>query len=253
MIFITFFLTTITNTAFPIDPPETDDSLKKAEEYQANIPIEVIRKVELPKGYHEGLFIEGNKMWVNNGEKGKTWIIDLSSGKVISEIEPPGTFSEGISAAPDGKFWITDWDTKKLYLTKIEENKMIPVSEKSLEPGRPTGVVWNGSNLYVITWTRGIGTKYHLLKMDKEGNILHKVRIKRIHEPSQLAWDGKNLWISSWYNQRVYKIDVNTLQIVGHFRSPVNETTGIVWDGKYMWVTGTKSDLYQVKLGAPSE
>ena len=134
IILIFFFLTAASGPVFAETPAQTDDSLKKAEEYQANIPVKVIRKVELPKGYHEGLFIDGNNMWVNNGEKGKTWIIDLSSGKVISEIEPPGTFTEGISGAPDGKFWITDWDTKKLYLTKIEENKMIPVSERSLEP-----------------------------------------------------------------------------------------------------------------------
>ena len=222
--------------------------ITKADSYQKNIPVKLLKKIPLPEGYHEGLFYDGSNIWVNNGEKGNTWVVDITSGEVISEIEPVGTFTEGLTKTPEGDYWLTDWDAKKVYHVEIIGNSMKPVFELSVAPAHPTGIVWNGNSLHLITWTRGMGTKYHLIQMDKEGKILRKNQIKGISEPSQLAWDGKNLWISSWYNQRVYRVDVSIFQITGYFRSPAKKTTGIVWDGEHLWVTGTKADLYMLKI-----
>ena len=222
--------------------------LERAETYQSDIPVKIIKKVPLPKGYHEGLFWDGENIWVNNGENKNTWIIDPDTGELLSQITPPGTFSEGITMADDGSFWITDWDDKKLYKVKVEGGKMAVEYDILLEPARPTGVVWTGENLYVLTWVRGMGTKYYLMQLGEDEHMFRKMRIKRIHEPSQLAWDGKHLWITSWFSQLVYKIDVDTFRALGSFKSPVSDTTGIAWDGKYFWITGTRSDLYQVEL-----
>jgi len=235
--------------AFPEAPVPEVKVLKKAKNYQSMIPAKRIRKIALPKGYHEGLLIDGDNIWVNNGEGQNTWVVDLASGSVVSEIEPVAAFSEGITAAGSGKYWITDWTAKKLYRVKIEEKRMIAESEVSLAPSRPTGVVWNGRHLYLLTWTRGIlGTRYHLLKMDEEGNVLDKFRIEDISEPSQMAWDGEHIWISSWFDRRVYKIDIEAAEIKGYFRSNIKNLTGIAWDGKSFWATGTKADLYQIEL-----
>ncbi len=213
------------------------------------IPAKVLTKVTIPKGYHEGLYFDGKNIWVNNGQKGKTWVIDTSSGKVTGEIDPAGTFTEAITSKGKDKYFVTDWDLKKIYTARIENKNMLAENEASLAPAHPTGAIWDGKNLFVITWTRSLaGTKYRLLKMDEKFNILKSDRIKKIHEPSQLAWDGKFLWISSWYNGRIYKVDAQTLEILGYFRSPVKKTTGIAWDGKYFWVTGTYGDLYKMEV-----
>lgn len=248
----------LTPTAFffsvfiALTPPKAcardDKAFEKSDDHAAMIPARLIRKIKLPAGYHEGLFVEKNRIYVNNGEGGKTWVVDMASGELISQIEPAGTFSEGITGAPSGGYWVTDWDAKKLYFVKIENNKMLPESEVSMAPSHPAGVAWDGSHLYVVTWTRGLGTKYHLLKMDKAGNTIRKTAIKNIPEPTQLAWDGKDLWMSSWFNRRVYKIDAETLEIKGYFRSRIDRTSGIAWDGKYFWVTGTEADLRQIEI-----
>jgi len=222
------------------------------ESYEVAIPMEKIRKIELPKGYHEGLLIDDGNIWVNNGEHGATWVVDLASGEVLSEIEPVATFTEGITSAPSGKYWVSDWTEKKIYLVSIENSKMISESEISMAPARPTGIIWTGFRLYVVTWTRGVGTQYHIHEMDEEGNILRKVRINGISEPSQLAWDGSDLWLSSWFDRRVYRIDPETLQATGYFRTKIEQTTGIVWDGECFWVTGTHADLYRIKIN-PTE
>jgi len=222
--------------------------LERAEDYRSDIPVKIIKKVPLPKGYHEGLFWDGKNVWVNNGENGKTWVVDPETGEVLSEITPPGTFSEGTTMADDGSFWITDWNVKKLYRAKLAEGKMEVEYDLSLDPAYPTGVVWTGEKLYVLTWERGAGTKYFLMELDENEHMSCKMQIKRIHEPSQLAWDGKHLWVTSWFSQIIYKIDVDTFKALGSFKSPVTDTTGIAWDGKYFWITGTHSDLFQVEL-----
>ena len=223
-------------------------TMERAKEYKANIPVSITKKIQLPRSYHEGLFFDGENIWVSNGEGGDTWIIDPGTGSMISQIEPAGKFTEAIVGTGDGSYWMTDWNAQKLYRVEIENNKMIIKSGISLEPAHPAGVVRAGERLFVITWTRGLGTKYHLLEFDAEGVLVKKVRIKRIHEPSQLAWDGSHLWISSWYSQMVYKIDINSFSILSSFKSPAPKTTGIVWDGKHLWVTGTYADLYKLEV-----
>lgn len=222
--------------------------LKRSKTYKKNLQTRIVKKIALPQGYHEGLFYDDRYIWVANGQGIGTWIIDPESGSIVSRIDPVGTFTEGIAEADEGFLWVTDWDDKKLYRVTIDKEQMVAENEISLEPARPTGVVRVGDLTYVITWTRGFGTKYHLLEIDLTGKILRKMRINDIHEPAHLTWDGKHIWITSWYSQRVYKVDLNTFRILGDFRSPAAKATGIAWDGEYLWVTGTHAKLYQLEV-----
>ncbi|KJJ85777.1 transglutaminase domain-containing protein [Candidatus Omnitrophus magneticus] len=227
-----------------------EDILKKKTEniYNEKIDTDIVRCIKLPDGYHEGLFKEGNKIFINNGENGDTWVLDIDSEKILTFIKSCGTFTEGLTKDSKGRYWVSDWDDLKLYRVSIENNKMKPEFEVSFAPLHPAGVAATDGKIYMLTWKRGIGTEYHLFSLDEEGKILSKIKILGIYEPSQLAWDGKNLWISSWYSRRIYKVDINNLEILGYIVSPVSDTTGIVCDGEFLWVTGTKSDLYQLKI-----
>lgn len=225
--------------------------LDRADDYQSKIPVKVVKRVKLPKSYHEGLFYEDGRIWVVNGKGGDIWKIDPETGSIVASFKPIGTFAEDIVPAGDGTYWYTDWDTKKLYRVKMSDSGMRSEYDITLDPSHPTGAAWTGEKLYLITWTRSVtGTKYHLLQLNKNEKMFRKMQIKRIHEPAHLAWDGKNLWITSWFSQIVYKVDVTNFKVVGSFRSPAPETTGITWDGKYFWITGTNADLYQVQVGS---
>ncbi len=212
------------------------------------IKAKVIKKIALPRGYHEGLYFDESAMWVLNGNGIKTWVVNVASGQITSIIEPIASFSEGMSTAGDGRYFVTDWNEKKLYKANFDGKRFKVEAAASVAPGLPAGVLWTGSRLFVIIWTRGFGTKYTLLEMDKDMNIIDRISIRKIEEPDHLAWDGENMWITSWYSQKVYKININSMEIVGVMRSPVPRTTGIAWDGKYLWLTGTYSDLYQLEL-----
>jgi DNA-binding beta-propeller fold protein YncE len=226
-------------------------ALKRAEDYRPKIPVSVIKEIKLPRGYHEGLFHDGKYIWVANGKGGNTWVVDPSTGAIVAEIGSVGKFSEGITASEaDGTYWTTDWDDKKLYRVKRQGDTLSVIYEISLEPEHPAGLVWTGKKLYVITWERGKGgTSYFLSQLDDKEHLSKKFRINRIHEPAHIAWDGKYLWITSWYSRLVYKVDVENFDVLGSFKSPVDQTTGITWDGEHFWITGTKADLYQILLG----
>ncbi|MFH1877561.1 MAG: hypothetical protein ABH883_01990 [Candidatus Omnitrophota bacterium] len=224
--------------------------IRMAENYDLNIPVKILKKMPLPKGYHEDLYYDGKNVWVSNGRGGKTWIIDAETGKSMGEITPPGTFTEAIAPfeGEEGVYWVTDWDEKRLYKTRLKNGKMIPLEMISLAPAFPTGVVSVDGNVYVIVWKRGMGTRYYLLCFDPKGNKISEARIENISEPCQMAWDGNNLWITSWYSRKIYKIDIKKNLILGEFKSPAKQTTGIAWDGEGFWITGTYDGLYKVKL-----
>ncbi|MDD3904937.1 MAG: hypothetical protein PHS46_00210 [Candidatus Omnitrophica bacterium] len=223
------------------------EALKKSPAYEA-IPAKVVARILLPEGYHEGLFSDGGNIWVANGEKGKVWVIDTESGRRVFDIESIAGFTEAISRKSEDLLFVTDWDEKKLYKARLENDKLKPEAWVSLSPAHPAGVVWNGEKLFVITWTRGMGTKFDLLEMDGGMKLLNVMSIQDIQEPAHMAWDGKYLWITSWYDPLVYKIDMKKREIIGAFRSPVSRTTGISWDGKNLWLTGTYSDLYKMEI-----
>lgn len=221
--------------------------LKAAPGYR-NIEAKVTRRISLPEWYHEGLFYDGKSVWVVNGKNGNIWVVDILSGNVLSEITPIGGFTEGVARISGDMFAVTDWDDRKIYRARIKDGALVAESETSLAPAHPAGVVCADDRIFVITWTRGMGTKFDLLEMDKDLAIINRVRIARIEEPAHMAWDGKNLWITSWYSRRVYKVDIDKMQVLGSFVSPVGLATGITWDGKRMWLTGTYGDLYELEM-----
>lgn len=223
-------------------------SLRRSSSYR-EMPVKVIQTIPIPKGYHEGLSFNGPDLLLSNGENGKVWALDTVSGDVKSVIEPIAGFTESVLPLSENQFFVTEWDEFRLYRASLDGNKLIPEVWISVKPAHPAGIVWTGERLFMVTWTRGIGTKFDLLELDKDMSLLGSVSMNAIEEPTQLAWDGKSLWVSSWYDSMVYKIDVEKWEVVGAFRSPVSRTTGIVWDGKFMWLTGTYSDLYKIEIG----
>lgn len=223
-------------------------SLKKSGDYRL-IEVKVAQKVAIPRWYHEGLFYDDGTIWVANGQKGNIWAVDLKTGKVLKEVCPYGEFTESMIKEPDGSWLVTDWDDKKLYRSKIERSTLTENTVLfDFSPARPAGLVRVNDRYFVITWTRGMGTRFGIVILDKEFRQTDAVAINFIEEPAHMAWDGKALWITSWYSRKVYRVDPETWEITGFFRTPFGKATGITWDGKYLWITGTYSPLYRIEV-----
>ena len=219
-----------------------------SDDYKKNILVEKVRTISLPKGYHEDLYLDGEKILISNGNDINTWVMDIGTGVLLSEIEPIGEFTEAMIPVGD-IFWVTDWEDKKVYRVKIDDNKMYSEDERSLAPAHPAGMIQVREKVYIIIWTRSInGTKCHLVEFDLDGNVLRKIQITKILEPSQMTWDGSYLYITSWFSNIVYRIDVNVWKITASFKSPAKKTSGIAYDGSHFWITGTYDDLYKIKI-----
>lgn len=226
-----------------------ETELTAAKDYRV-LPGRIVKKIILPKGYHEGLFYDGKSIWVCNGKGLKTWVVDPDSGKILTELKPATGFTEAITrSAADSELYMTDWTDEKLYRVKLDGDRIIPGPDVSFSPAHPAGVIWADGRFFVITWTRGsLGTKFDILEMDASLSIKTKIAADSIQEPSQLAWDGKYLWVSSWYSKLIYKVDIRQRTIVAVVKSPVRRTTGIAWVEGYLWVTGTAGHLYKMEV-----
>lgn len=251
---IKIFLTVIVVNAFLFSSAFSEENtlpqFVRSKTYNTRFTARVVDKIDLKKGYHEGLLCEGKNVWVNNGKGGNTWIVDTIKAEIVSEIKPAGKFTEAIISAGEDLYWVTDWEDKALYKVNIENGEMKKIDEISLAPAHPAGLEKIKDKIYVITWTRGIGgTKYHLVEIGDDNSATQVVQITGIYEPAHMAWDGENLWITSWYSQLVYRVAPDTFTILDAFKSPAEDSTGITWDGKYLWITGTYADLYKVKTG----
>jgi len=208
----------------------------------------IVKRIHIPKKYHEGLFLDGNDLWVCNGEGGDIWVVDNLSGEVKQQIKPIADFTEAITKKSEGLYFTTEWKEKKLYLARVSGDRLEATAETSVAPAHPAGAVWTGDKLYVIAWTRGMGTKFDLLEFDGDMSLLRTIHIKDIQEPCQMSWDGRDLWISSWFDKTIYRVDPKTFKITGQVASPADRTTGICRNGKYMYLTGTYSDLYKIEI-----
>ena len=163
----------------PASASPQPEALHKSPSYKI-ISAKTLREIPLPKSYHEGLSPDGSNIWVVNGEKGKVWVVDTVSGKISYDIEPIAGFTEAVSRKSDNLFFVTDWDEKKIYKARLDNNRLTEESSVSVSPAHPAGVLWTGERLFVIIWTRGMGTKFELLEMDGDMKLLRRISIQAI-------------------------------------------------------------------------
>ncbi len=121
-------------------------------------------------------------------------------------------------------------------------------------PGQVEGcVVGPGSLLYALTYSdRG----YKFLILDwREGRLLQTLPILprkldlNIYGPGVLAFNGSGFWYSSVnsFDNRIWRIDLSTLEILEEHRNPVFAPWGLAWDGSHFW-TVDKETWMIVKL-----
>ena len=59
-----------------------------------------------------------------------------------------------------------------------------------------------------------------------------------------ITWDGNSFWYSEWGNDKIYKLNANTGEVIQSFNSPGSGPQGLAWDGEYLWSTDEYSNKY---------
>ncbi|MBI3109928.1 MAG: DUF1565 domain-containing protein, partial [Ignavibacteriales bacterium] len=115
----------------------------------------------------------------------------------------------------------------------------VSIRSSFTSPGsRPTGLAWDGRNLWMIDNLNNI------FKMDPSGNVLATFKAPGFPD-LDLSWDGTGLWIGGgqgYGSGRNYKVDslgnrLDSLD-VSHWAF-----SGFEWDGKFFWISDYNSSL----------
>jgi hypothetical protein len=107
----------------------------------------------------------------------------------------------------------------------------------------PTGLTWDGANLWLTDWHEPQGT-HRIFKIDPtSGDTLYSIPAPSSW-PGAIAWDGACLWVTDYISDsRLFKLDPSNGQIMASF--PVEYSAycgGLAWDGEYFYMGSYKHE-----------
>ena len=171
-------------------------------------------------------------------------------GDVISYHPLPGGYHGGL--VWDGtNFWGTHMGSNIVYQFDISGNIITSFSIPA-PGGRPDGIAWKCSSLWVSDYMTRLGDTGPglIYQMDTSGNVLSS-----FSSPGGfgLAWDGASLWQSDYYSDKIWQIDTSG-NIVSSFSSPSSPCypcgpSALTFDGTYLYYVNNwdfNGTIYQI-------
>jgi glutamine cyclotransferase len=117
--------------------------------------------------------------------------------------------------------------------------------------GRPVGLEWDGTHLWLACFGAGIGEKSELYRLNAvtlQADLFHRLPVYWVED---LAWDGHLLWSCDWIFGLGFAIDPATGDTLHTYRPPGRNPVGQAWDGQYLWVSDTEKDsLWALDISA---
>lgn len=140
-----------------------------------------------------------------------------------------------------GSLWVADWVTSSLYHHNIDD-KLSVARAYPLPWGHPTGLAWDGLNLWSSNaWER----KIYKHKMDE--NLTVAVEYPSPGpEPAGLFWDGSTLWVTDCKEAKFYRMKVTSqgLTVMNVYDSPSSKPVAICITEDDFW----SADAYTNRL-----
>lgn len=111
--------------------------------------------------------------------------------------------------------------------------KEVPLALKT-----PTGLMWDGANL----WVADLETAA-IYRVDSETGRLEKKIVSPAYSPEGLAWDGHVLWSLDVAEKMAYAQDPYTGRTLRALALDMDTPEGLCWDGKGLWVSDARSGV----------
>jgi hypothetical protein len=138
-----------------------------------NLPNIVERKkIKAPTVTPQALLWDGKQFWLSSRDLGTLYKIDISSWKIVDEVDPPGIAWAGVSLG-DGEMRLTLGkglnDDRYIYRYSADQgwSKMFACPDFT---GSYLG--FDGKHLHMSQWY-----EKHILVFDEKGNVLRKIDI----------------------------------------------------------------------------
>lgn len=156
----------------------------------------------------------------------------------VSEFEPIGV------TASDRDVVYTLANDGLIRKHKILKNGLPVVQEQSSPGPAPSGIVWDGKNL----WSCDSKTRF-VYKHGIRLNVLQSFPCPA-EAPGGITWDGKDFWVLDSVTQGIYKLSVKGLdwKFIGpyYFKKGVGQgfkVSGIAYGGKRLWTISESQGL----------
>lgn len=106
--------------------------------------------------------------------------------------------------------------------------------------GSPAGIVFDGTNIWVVLNSIGSIAKYR----PSDGALLGSYKVTS--SPSLIAFDGANLWVTDASNGKLLKVRPNDGAILATVT--LSGAYGIVFDGLTIWVSNYTSIVTRIRV-----
>lgn len=225
----------------------------------------VINAVPAPRNASGLCWVNGYLWCGAYGVNGDTlYKINPSNGTVVKKFKwHSHSYADCYGLAFDtisgGSLWVSSHYSSTVVGDSIFLVDTITGARKRTIPANRTymaGLANDGQALWHCCYYNPDGRAYRVNK--STGTPFDSINIPGIPQPWGATWDGQYLWVCNDGNyggaHRIYKINVNTYQIIDSLDSPGTRPFGLAWDGLYLWVIAngtspTGKVAYQIDLG----
>ena len=162
-----------------------------------------------------------------------------------------GSYSGGgLPTQPEGlcwddtHLWTCDWITGRISRVRVMAQSVVVEAsfDKPAESGKPVGLEWDGTSLWLACFGATPADKSELWELDPADLSVRRFLRLPVWYVEDLAWDGRWLWSVDWMIARGFAIDRATGDTLHTYRTPGPHPVGQAWDGTHLWVSSTSAD-----------
>jgi len=201
---------------------------------------DVVNEINIGGGNWYGVCWDGDLLWcVNHGDR--RMISMNMDGEVQNQVElPQGDFNMPLGMCHDGEaFWIGSWGDGPIH--RVDEEGNIIATLNADWAGGPTGVAWDGENLWYVAYQGGNGGS-GILQVTPDGELLRTIDLQALQNRDWISIEyvpehrGGELWVlhnrASLYQ---LNIDNDQAEIVQELGLQNNNSFGLGHDGENLW------------------
>lgn len=193
----------------------------------------IVRKIGTALGLTWSIALEGDDVWTST-VSGDVYKLDGKTGKIIKQFKAPSAQPWGM-AFDGSKLWVTDFAEKRTYALDPETGEELSSFNNPDQERGAKGLAWDGRNLYIMGWTTSI-----IYKVDQQGKVKERIKLKDIDGGGGLTYDGRYFWIP--IGNRIGKFDRKG-NLMGSIFAASEGTWDLAWEkadnkyGGYLWAT----------------
>ncbi len=191
--------------------------------------------------FPNALAYDGKRMWVACRNSHKVYILEGSTGSLITGGEiTVGT--QPVYLAFDGKqMWVSNNGSSTLNVINVNTLALQTLSGNNLE--NPYGLAFDGSRMWVVN---RYGTKADVYATSSNTHVMG---------PSQgansldIAFDGVNMWITNFLQNQITILrasDGALMKTLTTSDGVGDKPTYLAFDGRHMWVTNESDNTVSI-------